>query len=137
MTAVGAETGKILDAEVLSSYRSACKHWTGLNGTASERHWEAWYEQHKNSCTRTHEGSASSMEVHAVQNIFQRSVEKYNVKYVMYIGDRDTKSYSTIEQERSYGEETPVEKIECVGHVQKRFSSKARKLKVSLKGKKL
>lgn len=59
------------------------------------------------------------MEVDAVQEMFSRSEEKYNVKYGNYIGDGDSKTYKAILDLNPYGANFPVVKSECIGHVEK------------------
>lgn len=77
------------------------------------------------------------MEVNGMVQIFQRSEEKYNAKYVGYIGDGDTKSYAAVVKAEPYGPDVKVNKIECCGHVQKRFGTQMRKLKLRFRGQKL
>lgn len=60
--------------------------------------------------------------------IFMRSVKKYGVKYINYIGDGDSKTYMGIINSHSYGDIAIVKK-ECVGHVQKRMGSRLRECK--------
>ncbi len=42
--------------------------------------------------------------------------------YVEYLGDGDSKAYNTIVKEKVCGE-VAVQKLECVGHVQRRMGS--------------
>ncbi|GFY19140.1 uncharacterized protein TNCV_4225041 [Trichonephila clavipes] len=61
--------------------------------------------------------------------IFQRSLSHRSVRYTSYIGDGDSKTFSSITASNPYGEYITVSKIECVGHVQKRMGTHLRKLK--------
>ncbi|GFT90733.1 uncharacterized protein TNCV_3010921 [Trichonephila clavipes] len=61
--------------------------------------------------------------------IFQRSISHRSVRYTSYIGDGDSKTFSSITASNPYGEDIPVSKIECVGHVKKRIGTRLRKLK--------
>ncbi|GFU53513.1 uncharacterized protein TNCV_3169441 [Trichonephila clavipes] len=61
--------------------------------------------------------------------IFQRSLSHRSVRYTFYIGDGDSKTFSSITASNPYGEDITVSKIECVGHVQKRMGTRLRKLK--------
>ena len=63
--------------------------------------------------------------------IFQRSVEKHSFRYVEFLGDGDSKAHNSLSQETVYGDIT-VEKLECVGHVQKHLGSRLRALKKKL-----
>ncbi|GFY08928.1 uncharacterized protein TNCV_4661201 [Trichonephila clavipes] len=96
---IGADCGKVLDMEVMSSYCKGCDSYKGPNG------------------------SAGGLEVCGMQNIFFRSEQKHGLKYQRYIGDGDSKTFSSIAEKKPYGDSVPIEKIECVGHVQKRMGS--------------
>ncbi|KAJ4427574.1 hypothetical protein ANN_25222, partial [Periplaneta americana] len=65
-------------------------------------------EGHK--CVKNHDGSSGAMEAEGAKEIFQRS-----------LGDRMS----------------AIEKLECVGHMQKRMGRRLRNLKKEMKGKKL
>lgn len=88
--------------------------------------YEEWYEEHKEECTKNHEGSSGSMEVESVKEMFVRSGEKFGVKYSDYIGDGDSKTFKAILNVNPYGDELTVKKSECVGHVQKRMGTRLR-----------
>ncbi|GFY11023.1 hypothetical protein TNCV_2201311 [Trichonephila clavipes] len=57
-------------------------------------------------------------------------------KLAITIGDGDTKTYMSLLEKKPYGDNIEIEKIECVGHIQKRMGSRLRKLKSSLGKKK-
>ena len=59
-------------------------------------------------------------------SIFSSSIKKYNVRYSHYIGNGDTKSLKKVAQ--PYGDDLKLRKLECLGHVQKRFGTRLRKL---------
>uniref|UniRef100_A0A6P7GDN8 Uncharacterized protein LOC114336144 n=1 Tax=Diabrotica virgifera virgifera TaxID=50390 RepID=A0A6P7GDN8_DIAVI len=67
------------------------------------------------------------MEAHAIVSMFQRS-EEHNVRYLNYIGDGDSKTYSGVLESKPYGNDFVVNKKECVGHVQKRMGTRLRDL---------
>ena len=83
-----------------------------------------WKAQHMYSVKHT--GSARAIEVVGMQKMFGRSVNLYGLQYTFYIGDGDTKSF-----------DHTITKEECVGHVQKRVTSRLRNVKSQYKGKKL
>ncbi|GFV20748.1 hypothetical protein TNCV_1470481 [Trichonephila clavipes] len=56
----------------------------------------------------------------------------YNVRYVQYLGDGDSKGFLRVQESNIYGDEFPVEKLECIGHVQKRMGARLRALKNNL-----
>ena len=81
---------------------------------------------HKEQCKLNHSGSAGAMEVTGVTRIFNRSIEKRGLRYTKFLGDGDSKSYDTI---KSIYPGITTEKLECVGHVQKRVGTRLRNLK--------
>lgn len=127
---IGDVTGKVIDVEVLSSYCKGCEKWNGQRcGTA----YEAWKLRHESLCVKNHSGSSGKMEVDGMKKIFERSISARNVKYVKYIGDGDTKTFPELQSITPY----TLQKVECVGHIQKRMGTRLRKLKLLNRGKKL
>ena len=53
------------------------------------------------------------------------------------LGDGDSATYNTIVENKPYGEDCIPNKLECIGHVQKRVGSRLRKLKSANKWLKL
>ena len=131
-TLIGYYSGKIIDLVVRSSYCHACAIWRNKSKTSPE--YLAWQEKHDDeACTKTHEGSAGSMEVESVKMMFSRSEELYGVKYGNYIGDGDSKTFSAVLQLNPYGDELKVIKSECIGHVQKRMGTRLRNVRKNKK----
>ena len=77
------------------------------------------------------------MEVAGALDIYKRSEKKYGLRYVSYIGDGDSSTFSSVSTAKPYGKHIMIEKKECVGHIQKRLGSRLRKLKASYGKKKL
>ncbi len=50
-----------------------------------------------------------------------------------YIGDGDTEAFSKVVESKPYGE-VEIEKLECVGHVQKRLGTRLRNIRKDMKG---
>ena len=68
------------------------------------------------------------MEPEGADRIFQRSVEKHNLRYTEFYGDGDSKSFTRVKG--VYEDDgIEMEKKECIGHVQKRVGTALRKLK--------
>lgn len=139
---IGYYSGKVVDIFVKSSYCNDCKLWEKKLQTAE---FEEWHTEHVNSgkCQCNHSGPAGNMEVDAIKQMFQRSMNN-NVKYRNYIGDGDSKTYSGVLESKPYGEDFLIVKKECVGHVQKRMGTRLRDLvnktltdTVTAKGKKI
>ncbi|GFU86922.1 uncharacterized protein TNCV_3441921 [Trichonephila clavipes] len=57
----------------------------------------------------------------------KRSETSRNTCYTQYLGDGDSKGFLTIKEAKVYGD-TEVEKLECVGHVQKRMGTRLRNI---------
>lgn len=63
------------------------------------------------------------METDGILKIFERSECEIGVRYSKFLGDGDSSSYPTVRQAKPYGDEIDVEKLECIGHIQKRVGS--------------
>ncbi len=128
---IGLETGKVLDSETLSKQCKGCDWWNNKDKTTQA--YKDWQANH--ICTINHTGSSGSMEATAAVAMFGRSKNLHSLRYTRYIGDGDSSSFQTVFNSKPYDKD--IEKIECVGHVQKRMGSRLRKLKDSYKGQKL
>ena len=123
-TVIGCQTGKVLDTGTRSKTCKSCEHWKKRDSnTAVYRKWQA---SHK--CTKSHQGSSGSMEAEIMKDCFETSVEKHKLRYTGFVGDGDTNTYSSVVKSKPYGD-TPIEKLECVGHIQKRMGNRLRNLK--------
>jgi len=101
--------GKVIDVEVMSSYCFTCSRYDD--------------DAPKHNCTKNHQGTAGSMETTGMVRIFCRSLEKRGTRYLNYLGDGDSKAFSAVKDAMPYGPDTTIEKLECVGHVQKRMGT--------------
>ena len=68
--------------------------------------------------------------------MFQSSLS-HGLRYTQLISDGDSKTHSMLLQIQPYGEDHVVEKMDCVGHVQKRMGTALRNLKSQYRGQKL
>ncbi|GFO41151.1 hypothetical protein PoB_006765600 [Plakobranchus ocellatus] len=132
---IGLVTGKVLDTVTLSRKCKSCDYWEKQDKNSAN--YVAWKTSHE--CSKNHHASAGSMEGDSTVIVFNRSVNNYSLGYMRYIGDGDTNSLRKVHDSQPYGpeEENQIEKIECVGHVQKRMGTRLRKFKDSYKSKKL
>ncbi|GFS69307.1 uncharacterized protein TNCV_4011221 [Trichonephila clavipes] len=121
VTATSLDNGKVIDFECLSKYCFECK---STNKTCD-------------NCQVNYHGFSAGMESEGALRIFSRSLPNYNVRYVQYLGDGDSKGILRVQESNIYGDEFPVEKLECIGHVQKRMGARLRALKNNLKSTKL
>ena len=57
----------------------------------------------------------------------------------MYIGDGDTSSFGEVKEalNKKYGGDYPIEKEDCIGHIQKRMGSALKIYKNKSRGRKL
>jgi hypothetical protein len=132
VTAISLDTKKCLDVEVLSDKCQQCLKWSKKQNDPKYQEWKANHQ-----CKINHTGSSGSMETAGALRIFERSRATRGLKYKDMLGDGDSSTYSTILESKPYGEDCIPNKLECIGHVQKRVGSRLRKLKSSNKGRKL
>ena len=109
-------SSKIIDTETLTNHCNKCKAAKNGNETA-------------HTCQKNYEGTAGSMEGEGVKRIFKRSQQQYGLSYVGYLGDGDSKSFKNLsEAEPPIYPGKQIEKLECVGHIQKRMGRKLNNL---------
>lgn len=82
-------TGKVIDVIIKSSYCKVCEF---LNKSKDEDI-DDRRKQHEAVCQCNHAGSAGKMEVDGIIEMFHRSLLLYQLKYIQYIGDGDSKIY--------------------------------------------
>lgn len=108
-----------MDCEVMSKECRQCVRWRGKERSPE---FHEWWEGHQHECQANFEGSSGSMDASGILNIFQRSIESHSMQYVEFLGDGDSKAHKLLAQQAVYGN-VSIEKLECVGHVQKRLGS--------------
>lgn len=122
ITVTSFDTGKVLDVECLSKFCFGCVQTK--NNQNPEK-----MAKHKEVCSANYDGSSGGMEVAGAQAICSRSEDKLWVRYKEYLGDGDSKGFSSVLENNPYGEDFQISKLECVGHVQKRMGTRLRNLK--------
>ena len=115
----------------MTKYCGACKRWE--NKDKSSPQFEEWKASHL--CPINHKGSSSSMETAGALAIFKRSEEKNELQYTSYLGDGDSSAFISVQEAHPYGPDIQIEKLECVGHIQKRVGTRLQKLLQDHKGK--
>ncbi|GFV11189.1 uncharacterized protein TNCV_2719321 [Trichonephila clavipes] len=118
VTVTSVDTGKVIDVEVFS------KHCICPNKT-----------KHLQNCKRKIQ--SGKMEVAGALSIFQRSQSLYNVRYTKYLGDGDSKAFTSIVENKVYGDHCSVKKLECIGHVMKKNGDTSSTLENKMRGQKL
>jgi len=134
---ISIETGEVLDYEVKSKVCYECKarsHWD-----KNKDKYKTWFAEHKAKCGINHTDSAGEMEKSAAIEMFLRSLDNYKLRYTTFIGDGDSSSFGEVKEAlyEKYGDEYPIVKEDCVGHIQKRMGGNMRTFKNKSKGKKL
>lgn len=117
---VHGKQSKVLDTETLSNHCDSC---TKNKKKKTDVDFQTWRENHelKGECDKNHTGSAGAMEPAGTETIFRRSETLYGLKYTTFLGDGDSKSYSTLKKADPPVYDTNIERLECCGHVQKRM----------------
>ena len=75
------------------------------------------------------------MESDSVIYLYEKSAQRGDIRYIPFIGDGDSSSYSNVEKNRPYGPLVNIGKQECVNHVTKRMGTNLRNLLKEYKGK--
>ena len=123
---------KVVDVEVMTKDCRSCKMWNDKKDDPGYTNWKLTHE-----CQINHEGSSTSMESKGAVQIFNRSIEKHKLRYVNYIGDGDSSAFSKVLESDPYPGKQ-INKLECIGHIQKRVGAGLIKLtqdNPSIKGK--
>ena len=114
VVAISLNSGKVVDVDAMSCFCQSCVN--DKNKGIKSNH----------KCLLNHDGSAPMMEQSGVVRVFERSLQKHQAHYTEYLRDGDSKSYVAVKD--TYDPNT-VQKMECVGHVQKRVGKRLRELK--------
>ena len=105
VTALSVDTGNWLDVETLANACKGCTVWEDKNDKTPEEYNE-WKLTHK--CRLNHTGSAGSMESIGSVRVFERSVEKRNLKYCEYLGDGESSAFKKVIDSKPYGDQTNI-----------------------------
>lgn len=125
---IDSPTGFIVDYEVLSNYCHKCVKQKKKVLTDEQK------EQHKNECHVNFEGKSGAMEKQQAIIMWQRSEEKYKLRYTTFISDGDSVAYNSVRQMNNNNGpySVPVIKEECVNHIAKRLGTRLRQIKKTL-----
>ena len=129
---ISVDTGEVLDYHVISKSCQKCS--LKKSKCKSDEEFEEWEIEHvfSGECDINFNGSSPAMEVEGAKVMWSRSLELHNIRYRWMVSDGDSKAFSAVED--TY-DEVKVEKMDCVGHVQKRMGKHLMNLKATNKGK--
>lgn len=125
--AISVDTGEVLDYHVLSK---SCQKCALKKGKCTDEEFEEWLLEHE--CDINFTGSSPAMEAEGAVVLWGRSIKHHNPRCKWMVSDGDSKAFNSVEH--IYGE-INVEKLDCVGHVQKRMGKHLLNLKARTKGK--
>ena len=86
---------KVLDVETMSRYCKVCAAKASLR-KENKVEFDAWKAIREPDCSANYAGSAPGMETEGAIRIFKRSVNKYEIRYLKYYGDGDSKTLETV-----------------------------------------
>ena len=119
VTATSFLSGKVLDVVTFSKYCTRCAR--------GGDHY----------CMKNFDGYSGGMEVQGAVQLCTRSEISRGLRYIRYLGDGDSKGFNAVNEAKPYGNNITIEKLECIGHVQKRMGRLLRQLCKEFKGQKL
>ncbi|XP_077511721.1 uncharacterized protein LOC144122078 [Amblyomma americanum] len=114
-------SGLVLDFVVLSNFCAACER----GPKEDDPNYLTWKENHV--CQKNSEKKAGEMEVEAGLILFQRSLQQNNLRYTTVLSDGDSRTFLALQEAKVYGF-IPINKEECINHVQKRMGTALRNL---------
>lgn len=129
---ISVDTGEVLDYHVLSKACQKCAR--KKSQCEDDDEFEQWKMEHEmsNQCDINFDGSSPAMEADGATILWKQSISTHNLRYRWMICDGDSKAFNSVEDVYP---DCKVEKLDCVGHVQKRMGKHLMKLKAATKGK--
>ena len=125
----GVSNSKVIDKHVMSKYCKKCQIWEPKKDTDEYENWKSTH-----ICSINHQ-SSGVMESAGTIELFRRSVSTNNLIYSEYLGDGDTSSFTDVVASKPYEKyNIDPEKLECIGHVQKRMGTRLCNLVKQYKG---
>ena len=105
-------------------------HVPQKKGKCTDEEFEEWLLEQE--CDINFTGSSPAMEAEGAVVLWGRSIERHNLRYKWMVSDGDSKAFNSVEH---IYDDITVEKLDCVGHVQKRMGKHLLNLKAKTKGK--
>ncbi|CAF4576870.1 unnamed protein product, partial [Rotaria sp. Silwood2] len=122
-------SAKVLDLERLSKSCSICTGALSIKYSNPTKYEEI---KNKHKCEINHSGSSGSMDAEGIYRLFSRYERMYNVQYINYVGDGDSKVFPKLTGYRPY-KNVSINKIEDVNHFSKKMLHRLQKIAEDLK----
>ncbi|CAF1397743.1 unnamed protein product [Rotaria sordida] len=115
-------TPKVLDIETCSKTCNVC-----IGALAIKKSNPVKYNDviRSHQCEKNYNKSSGTIEAHTVLNMFKRSVSKYGIYYTSYVGDGDSKTFTSLSNAKPYPGQNII-------RLQMAFASTVRKCKHDL-----
>ncbi|CAF4076827.1 unnamed protein product, partial [Rotaria sordida] len=110
-------TPKVLDIETCSKTCNVCMGALAIKKSNPAKYNDVIRSHH---CEKNYNKSSGTIEADAVLNMFQRSVSKYEIYYIKYVGDGDSKTFAKLSDKPPYPGKV-IKKIEDLNHFSKRM----------------
>ncbi|KAF5292866.1 hypothetical protein FQR65_LT11118 [Abscondita terminalis] len=110
---IGVKTKQILYVGIKNKYCQYCEKYVRSKKDIPE---------HK--CYKNWDGTSTAMEAQVILDGFSCSVEMHGLKYKQLIGDGDSSVYNKIKNNKPYGPNFFIEKIECRNHILRNYCNK-------------
>ncbi|CAF1518925.1 unnamed protein product, partial [Rotaria sordida] len=110
-------TPKVLDIETCSKTCNVCMGALAIKKSNPAKYNDV-IRSHK--CEKNYNKSSGTIEANAVLNMFKRSVSKYGIYYTSYVGDGDSKTFTSLSNAKLYPGKM-IKKIEDLNHFSKRM----------------
>ncbi|CAF1077732.1 unnamed protein product [Rotaria sordida] len=108
---------KVLDIETCSKTCNVCFGALAIKNSNPAKYNDIIRSHHYE---KNYNKSSGTIEAHAVLNMFQRSVSKYQIYYTKYVGDGDSKTFAALSDKPPYPGKV-IKKIEDLNHFSKRM----------------
>ena len=78
-----------------------------------------WKLKHSKNCLKNVDGSANAMESECALRMWERSIDRNNMRYTTMLCDGDSISYYALSEAKVYGPDVIIKKEDCVNHISK------------------
>ena len=131
---ISVDAGEVLDYHGLSKFCKNCSVWEAKKDDDPFKYAE-WKISYASDCTMNFEGSSPAMEAEEALILWSRSLERHNLWHKLMVSDGDSKAFIKVQESEVYGPGCEIEKLDCIGYVQKRMEERLMNLKATHKEK--